>query len=120
MRIIFGVILLAFALVLAGCTQQQPQGANESTIGSANYQQCASQCEPGNAGSGEFCTDNCRAEEGARTQNTYWCDQLDNKPNIPSCYGTVAKTTGDLKLCDKFSGTDKDHCVAAFGSTSAD
>jgi len=88
--------------------------------GSANYQNCVSNCLPGNEGNGSFCRDGCRAEEGARTEDTYWCDQLDNLPNIPSCYGTVAKTNGDLTLCLKFSGTDKDHCVAAFGSTSAD
>ena len=106
---------------LTNTTGNQPANPGNQTgnIGSANYQQCKSQCEPGNAGNGSFCTDGCRAEEGARTQNTYWCDQLDNTPNIPSCYGTVAKTTGDVTLCDKFAGTDKDHCVAAFGSTSA-
>jgi hypothetical protein len=106
---------------LGNTTGKQPDthGNQTGNKGSANYQQCESQCTPGNAGSGEFCTDNCRAEEGARTQNTYWCDQLDNTPNIPSCYGTVAKTTGNLSLCNRFSGTEKDHCVAAFGSTSA-
>ncbi len=99
-------------------------GKNDSNktipaAGSANYQRCVSQCQHGNAGNGIFCTDGCRAEEAAGTKNTYWCDQLDNKPNIPPCYGTVAKTTGNVAVCDKFTGTDKDHCVGAFGSTSS-
>ena len=139
-------ILMVFVL-MAGCTQvqtktpttgpqtvgpskpiqpqTQPTGqvlvktTDNARAGSANYQTCVAKCGPGNAGNGEFCTDGCRAEEGARTKDIYWCDQLDNRPNVPSCYGTVAKTTGDLTLCNVFSGTDKDHCVAAFGSTSA-
>ncbi|MFH0737568.1 MAG: hypothetical protein V1827_02645 [Candidatus Micrarchaeota archaeon] len=114
-------LVLILGLMLAGCASP---GAGNGTAapqgqGSANFQRCVSQCEPGNSGNGSFCIDGCRAEEGARTQDTYWCDQLDNLPNIPSCYGTVAKTNGDMTLCNRFSGTDKDHCVAAFGSTSA-
>jgi len=119
------LLLAALAVVLSGCLgpaengNQTIIGGNQvQTTGSANYQKCASQCDSGNAGSGAYCTDGCRLEEATRTKNTYWCDQLDNSDNIPSCYGTVAKTTADITLCDKFSGMDKSHCVAAFGSSS--
>ncbi len=111
-----GTVSPAGSVAQAGNSQG---GAGSSIIGSATYQECVSQCQPGNAGSGPYCVDGCRETEAALTKDTSWCDQLDNKANIPSCYGTVAKTTGDLSICDRFTGTDKDHCVAAIGSTSA-
>jgi hypothetical protein len=122
------LIMALIGILLFGCIGQDTgtntgTGSNTGTsggptTGSANYQNCASQCASGNAGSGAYCTDGCRLEEATRTKNTYWCDQLDKSNNIPACYGTVAKTTSDITLCDKFSGTERSHCIAAFGSSS--
>jgi len=121
MRKILGFIILALILVLAGCTQQQssPGGGNESASGSANFQQCISQCGPGNVGNGTFCKDGCRVLEAAETKSTTLCDSLENKANRPSCYGTVAKASSDISVCDRLSNaTEKNYCVSVFGSPS--
>jgi hypothetical protein len=71
----------------------------------------------GNAGNGTLCTDGCRMQEAADTKSTSLCEILDNPANRPSCYGTVAKSAGDLSICDRFTNaTEKDYCVSVFGS----
>lgn len=109
------VVLLG--LLVAGCASQGgTQGPGPAGGGSANYQRCASQCQSGNAGNGTYCVDGCRVQEAEDTNNTAWCDKLDKKANIPSCYGTVAKSAGDIKICDRLSGaTDRQYCVSVFG-----
>ncbi len=109
------IFLLALALAIAGCASQGGPGAASS--GSANFQRCISQCAPGNAGNGSFCKDGCRVQEASDTNSTYWCDQLDNQANKPSCYGTVAKSSGDRSICDRLQNqTDRSYCVSVFGS----
>ena len=88
--------------------------------GSANFQRCISQCEPGNAGNGALCRDGCSMEEAAGTKSTSLCDALDNPANRPSCYGTVAKAAGDITICDRLTdATDKNYCLSVFGSPGA-
>jgi len=117
MRIISGIVILAFAMMIAGCLQQPPGGGNESASGSANFQRCMSQCGPGNAGNGTLCKDGCRVQEAEDTKSTSLCDALDDKANRPSCYGTVAKASGNLSVCNSFSNTtEKNYCVSVFGS----
>ena len=109
------MILAVLALVIAGCASQ-----GGSMSGSANYQRCVSQCQAGVVGNGTYCKDGCRTTEAAATNNTAWCDQLDNPAVRPSCYGTVAKSAGDIKICDRLSDpTDHKYCVGAFGSPSS-
>jgi hypothetical protein len=112
---------LAFVLLLAGCLGQQtsPAGGNGAASGSANYQRCISQCAPGNAGNGTLCRDGCSVQEAADTKSTTLCDSLIDQANRPSCYGTVAKSSGDISVCDRLSNpTDKNHCLSVFGSPS--
>ncbi len=107
------ILLVILALAVAGCTA--PGGNAPSP--SANMQRCLSQCAPGNAGNGTFCKDGCRVQEASSTNNTYWCDVLDNPANRPSCYGTVAKSSGDRSVCDRLQNpTDRSYCVSVFGS----
>ncbi len=109
------MILVVLALAIAGCTA--PAGSAVPPSPSANMQRCLSQCEPGNAGNGSFCRDGCRVQEAADTNNTYWCDNLDNQANRPSCYGTVAKSAGNRSICDRLqTQTDQSYCVSVFGS----
>jgi len=118
-KILVIFIALTSVLLLAGCLQQQssPGGGNGSLSGSANYQRCMSQCGTGNAGNGTLCKDGCSVQEAADTKSTTLCDSLIDQANRPSCYGTVAKASGDLSVCDRLSNpTDKDHCVSVFGS----
>lgn len=119
--VIFGGILL---MLLLGCTQQ-PGGGTPPTpgpggiAGSANYQRCVAQCDdPSNAGSGQYCKDGCRIQEAEDTKSTAWCDILDQKASRGECYGTVAKSAGDIKICDRLSGDEKNECVASFGGPS--
>jgi hypothetical protein len=108
------IIALAFALMLAGCTGQQ--GSPGYPSGSANFQMCVSQCGSGNAGNGTLCKDGCSFTEAASTKSTALCDSLIDKSNRPSCYGTVAKASSNIKVCDALNATDKNYCVSVFGS----
>lgn len=119
MRKILGIVALAFVLMFAGCTQPQssPGGGNGVTTGSANFQRCVSQCAPGNAGNGTLCKDGCSVQEAADTKSTTLCDSLIDQANRPSCYGTVAKASGDISVCNRLSNpTDKNYCLSVFGS----
>ena len=111
--------------MLVGCTSAPPGGTPPGSPpgsmmgGSANYQRCVSQCDdPSNAGSGQYCKDGCRMQEAEDTKSTALCEQLDQKASRGECYGTVAKAAGDLKICDRLSGEEKNECVAAFGGPS--
>jgi hypothetical protein len=85
--------------------------------GSANFQQCISQCEPGNAGNGASCKDGCAMQEASDTMDTTLCDSLVDMSNRPSCYGTVAKGASDISVCNRLpDATDKNHCLSVFGS----
>ncbi|MFN7991434.1 MAG: hypothetical protein U0R44_04730 [Candidatus Micrarchaeia archaeon] len=109
------VLALILAVFLAGCASV---GGNQSGTGggSANFQRCISQCGPGNSGNGSLCKDGCRVQEAEDTKSTSLCDQLDNQANRPSCYGTVAKSAGDIKVCERLTdATDKNYCVSIFG-----
>jgi hypothetical protein len=110
-------LLLIPLLLLAGCASQNGPGiVDTGPGGSANFQRCASQCQGGNAGSGAFCMDGCRVQEAEDTKDTSWCDRLDNRANVPSCYGTVAKSAGDIRICDRLADdTDHNYCVSVFG-----
>ncbi len=115
MRYLIPVLLVA--IIAAGCVLPPP-GASGNP-GSAKYQACISQCGPGNAGNGTYCEDGCRVQEAQDTNGTYWCDQLANKPEIPACYGTVAKSAGDRTVCDRLSNvTARNYCISAFGNPS--
>jgi hypothetical protein len=110
----YAISLILLAVLAAGCTNN---GGTASLTGSANYQNCLSQCQAGNVGNGTYCKDGCRMTEAAATNNTAWCDQLDNPATRPSCYGTVAKSAGDIKICDRLSdSTDHKYCVSTFGA----
>lgn len=118
------VLLLALFVLLLGCTSQQnTQNPNIPTnptqpnsIGSANFQRCMTQCDSG-VGSGEFCKDGCKVQEAEDTRNTSFCDSLYKKENIPSCYGTVAKSAGDRSICNRLTNTtQRDLCTAIFGA----
>lgn len=79
-----------------------------------NYEDCLDRCNSG-AGSGQYCKDGCRFEQAENTKELKYCDELDQKENIPECYGTVAIAAGDIKICDKLpSQEDRNHCVSAF------
>jgi uncharacterized protein YceK len=102
------LLLISLALLISGCTSSGSQNA-----GSANYQRCASQCGTGN---GTYCLDGCKVQEAQDTNSTLWCDQLDNKANRPSCYSIVAKSSGDIGICDRLpSGIDRNQCISNFG-----
>jgi hypothetical protein len=108
-------ILLILALLLAGCASTPGGG---TMTGSANYQRCVSQCGSG-PGSGELCMDGCRVQEAEDTKDTSFCDRLDKRENIPSCYGTVAKSAGDIKICDRLADAgNRSYCIAVFGGPS--
>lgn len=113
------IVVLTFAALLAGCLQQQSSSGSGIVppSGSANFQRCMSQCGAGNAGNGTLCTDGCRVQEAADTKSTSMCDSLIDQANRPSCYGTVAKASSNISVCDGLSNaTDKDYCVSVFGS----
>ena len=122
------IILAGIVMVmLLGCTSAPPGGtppsgtppSGGSMAGSANYQRCVSQCDdPSNAGSGPYCKDGCRMQEAEDVNDYAWCEQLAQKASRGECYGTVAKAAGDLKICDRLSGEEKNECVAAFGGPS--
>ncbi len=107
------LLMISLAVLLAGCASP---GTPPGLTGSANYQRCAAQCGPGNAGNGTYCLDGCRVMEAVDTNNTAWCDVLDNKAERPSCYGHVAKSSSTITVCDRLSGTEKDYCVSTFGA----
>ncbi len=108
--------LIVLALILAGCAQQSPASGTQRV--SANFQQCISQCGTGNAGNGTLCTDGCRMTEAAATKSTSMCDSLIDQANRPSCYGTVAKASSDISVCNRLTNsTDKNYCVAVFGNS---
>jgi len=110
------VLLVSAVILISGCVSIGGTGTQPGQTGSANFQRCMSQCQPGNAGSGPYCEDGCRLEEASDTKDTSWCDGLDNSANRPSCYGTVAKSAGDIKVCDRLpAGTDRNYCVSIFG-----
>ncbi len=106
----YALLLIPLFLLAAGCTYT---GASPS--GSANYQRCVSQCGAGNAGNGSYCIDGCRLQEASQSNSTYWCDQLSNQANRPSCYGTVAKSSGDRTVCDRLNSSDRQLCISIFG-----
>ncbi len=114
------LILLA-AILFAGCVSESPDaGGNggpvdkSGTITTVSYEDCLDKCTSG-PGSGEYCEDGCRFEQAENTKDTSYCDQLDQKENIPECYGTVAIAAGDIKICDRLTDQeDRNHCVAAF------
>jgi hypothetical protein len=123
-KILFAGIL-AIGLLLLGCTSSGPSGqsGNQSggmmAGGSANYQRCVSQCSEASAGSGPNCKDGCMIQEAEDTKDTSWCDNLVNKQARPSCYGTVAKSAGDIKICDRLTDpTEKNYCIGTFGGPS--
>ncbi|MEW6723023.1 MAG: hypothetical protein AB1324_07200 [Candidatus Micrarchaeota archaeon] len=116
------------ALALCGCLAgPAPQGGNvfvdgdgTGGMGSANFQRCVGQCDEGNAGSGPICRDGCMMQEAEDTKDTSWCDGLANLQTKPSCYGTVAKAAGDIKICDRLTDqTDRNWCVSTFGGPSS-
>lgn len=119
------MLLISLAILVSGCTTSNNTGTTPgnntgtapATNGSANYQRCASQCGPENAGNGSFCQDGCRVQEAEDTKSTALCDQLNNQENRPSCYGIVAKAVGDLTVCNRLpEGTERNYCVSIFGS----
>jgi hypothetical protein len=113
------IVALAFALVLAGCAQQSPGNGNVTQQGSANYQRCVSQCGVGNAGNGTLCQDGCRVQEAADTKSVSMCSYLVDQSNFASCYGTVAKASGDITVCNGLTNaTQKQLCISVFGSPS--
>jgi hypothetical protein len=117
-------VLIIAAFLAAGCAQTGgpggfPPPSATGEVGSANFQRCVSQCDdPSNAGSGPLCRDGCRFQEAENTKDPSWCDRLDQKANRGECYGTVAKAAGDLKICDRLSGEERNECVASFGGPS--
>jgi hypothetical protein len=118
-------LALILGLLLAGCVgpgaanRTAPASGGIPPQGSANFQRCASQCGAGNYGNGTFCKDGCRLQEAADTKSTVWCDLLDQRSNRAACYGIVAKSAGDITICNHLSDdTDKNHCISAFGSSS--
>ncbi len=118
MKKILMIVALALALVLAGCTQQSPPGGVPQQ-GSAKFQSCVSQCGVGNAGNGTLCQDGCRMQEAADTKSVMMCNELTDQANQASCYGTVAKASSNISVCDAFSNTtQKDYCLSVAGSTS--
>jgi hypothetical protein len=107
------ILFLAAFLLVFGCASQGPPGAGGQ--GSAAFQACVSQCGSG-AGSGDKCADGCRFTEAAKTNDTSYCDSLADRSNVPSCYGTVAKSSGDIRVCDRLQNqTSRDYCVSIFG-----
>ncbi|HSB46637.1 MAG TPA: hypothetical protein VLD37_01385 [Candidatus Bilamarchaeum sp.] len=124
MKLILSAIL-GIGLLLLGCTSGGAPGKGGNTssgnileAGSGNYERCVSQCNEASAGSGPNCKDGCMIQEAEDTKDTSWCDRLANQQARPSCYGTVAKSAGDIKICDRLSGTDKNYCIGTFGGPS--
>jgi hypothetical protein len=121
-KILVIFVALTFVVLLAGCLGQQTSsgGGNVPLSGSANFQRCISQCGAGNVGNGTLCKDGCSVQEAADTKSTTLCDSLIDQANRPSCYGTVAKASSNISVCDRLSNpTDKNYCVSVFGSPSA-
>lgn len=114
--------LLALSILLSGCaTPPVPKAEAQDIsgkIGTADLGLCLSQCDAGGAGSGPYCKDGCRFEQASKTKDTSYCDQLEQKANRGECYGTVAKAAGDIKICDRLSGAEKNECIASFAGPS--
>ena len=123
-------LIFTVMVLLLGCTSTEestPDAASSGTQSSSgnqmeggvlnaggNYEDCLERCNSG-AGSGPYCKDGCRFEQAENSKDLSYCDQLDQKENIPECYGTVAIAVGDIKICDKLSSQeDRNHCVSAF------
>ncbi|MEW6035769.1 MAG: hypothetical protein AB1529_04095 [Candidatus Micrarchaeota archaeon] len=109
------LVFVVLAFLLAGCVSE-PGGSLGA--GSANFQRCASQCGSG-PGAGELCMDGCRVQEAEDAKDTSFCDRLYKRENVPSCYGTVAKSAGDIKICDRLADAgNRSYCIAVFGGPS--
>jgi hypothetical protein len=108
--------------IVDGVITVTPPGTNETMVvkpGSPNYQACVNLCNTGGLGGGENCIDGCKGAESTVTKDTYWCEQLSNRATVPVCYGAVAKSLKDQKVCDNFTGKEKSSCMAVYisGST---
>lgn len=90
--------LLLAIIIFAGCTNTNYSG----------FQKCLSQCD------NDFCKDGCRFEQAENSKSTLFCDELNQKSNIPECYGIVAIAANDISICNKLSGESKNHCISAF------
>ncbi len=107
------IAFLLLTVLIFGCISSP---GSKMSNGSENFQRCISQCGSG-AGSGEFCKDGCKIQEAEDQKNSDYCEQLYDKAVRPSCYGTVAKASGNIKVCDKlYNETEHKYCIAVFGS----
>lgn len=116
--------LLILAFLLAGCISSAQEDAAQNKTSSdssggvisvgSDFNRCLDLCKSG-AGSGEYCEDGCRFEQAENTQETSYCDQMDQEESIPECYGTVAIAAGDINVCNKLADTeDRNHCISTF------